>query len=498
MNTDRRYAIAALTAAGLLWGTTVPLSKLALGWLAPGWLTFVRFGLAAAILLAVAPRARVRAACTPSVLASGAIGYGGSVVVQNAGITRTSVSHAALLVGATPVLVAIIAALWHRTVARPVAWVGFAVSLAGVGLVAGGGGGSATAAGDGLVLASLLLSAAFTVAQARRLQGRDPVAVTAVQFLGAALAVLPFSVAAEGVPALPAGPGAVLAVAGLVAGGTLLPFTLFAYAQGRVSAEVAGAFLNLEPLVGAVAGVAFFGDPAGPVQLAGGVAILVGIALSSLPLLGAGRRGRATGERRRDTRRPRRRPRLLSRRPQPRSPQPRRPQLHSAKSPSPQPRSPQLHSAKSPSPQPRSAQPHSAKSPNPQPRSAQSRSAQPRSPLRRRPLRRSPRHRNAPPRRPPPRPGSARRTAYRAAARACCWAFTGRRGRLRADRGAGARCRSGAGAGLGPVSHPRRREKLCGRWPEPGTTRELEGFRWRCMADPEGNESGIDVLPSGA
>ena len=295
MNTNRR-AIAALTAAGLLWGTTVPLSKLALGWLAPGWLTFVRFGLAAAILLVAAPRARVRAACTPSVLASGAIGYGGSVVVQNAGITRTSVSHAALLVGATPVLVAIIAALWHRAVARPVAWVGFVVSLAGVALVAGGGGGGATAAGDGLVLASLLVSATFTVAQARRLQGRDPVALTAVQFLGAALAVLPFSVAAEGVPALPAGPGVVLAVAGLALGGTLLPFTLFAHAQGRVSAEVAGAFLNLEPLVGAVAGVVVFGDPAGPVQLAGGVAILAGIALSSLPLLAAGRRGPASGQ----------------------------------------------------------------------------------------------------------------------------------------------------------------------------------------------------------
>ncbi len=425
MNTDRRRAVAALTAAGLLWGTTVPLSKLALGWLAPGWLTFVRFGLAAAILLAAAPRARVRAACTPSVLASGAIGYGGSVVVQNAGITRTSVSHAALLVGATPVLVAIIAALWHRTVARPVAWVGFAVSLAGVGLVAGGGGGSATAAGDGLVLASLLLSAAFTVAQTRRLRGRDPVAVTAVQFLGAALAVLPFSVAAEGVPALPAGPGAVLAVAGLAAGGTLLPFTLFAYAQGRVSAEVAGAFLNLEPLVGAVASVAFFGDPAGPVQLAGGAAILAGIALSSLPLLGAGRRGRATGERRQDTRRPRPHRRLLSQRPLPRSPQPRRPQ-------------------------PRSAQPRSAQPRSPQSRSAQSRNPQSRNPLRRRPRRRGPRPRNAPSRRPSarrplPRPGSARRAASRAAARACRWAFTGHRGRLWADRGAGARCRSGIG-----------------------------------------------------
>jgi len=339
MNTNRRRAVAALTAAGLLWGTTVPLSKLALGWLAPGWLTFVRFGLAAAILLAVAPRARVRAACTPSALASGAIGYGGSVVVQNAGITRTSVSHAALLIGATPVLVAIIAALWHRTVARPVAWVGFAVSLGGVGLVAGGGGGGATAAGDGLVLASLLVSAAFTVAQARRLQGRDPVALTAVQFLGAALAVLPFSVAAEGVPALPAGPGVVLAVAGLAAAGTLLPFTLFAYAQGRVSAEVAGAFLNLEPLVGAVAGVVVFGDPAGPVQLAGGVAILAGIALSSLPLLGAARRGPSSGQHGPRQHGPRQHgPRQAIRRPQPhRSPQPRILRCRILQSRSPQP-----------------------------------------------------------------------------------------------------------------------------------------------------------------
>ena len=40
-------------------------------------------------------------------------------------------------------------------------------------------------------------------------------------------------------------------------------------------------------------------------------------------------------------------------------------------------------------------------------------------------------------------------------------------------------------------------EKLGGRWLEAGTTRELEGFRWRCMADPEGNEFDIDVLPPG-
>ena len=305
MNTNRRHAVAALIAAGLLWGTTVPLSKLALEWLPPGWLTVVRFSLAAAVLLAVAGRrsgrrtaqphaaaqgSALRAAFTPAVLIAGAFGYGGSVMVQNAGIGRTSVTHAALLIGAVPVLVAIIAAVWYRAVARPVAWFGFAVSLGGVGLVTtGSGGGGATMAGDGLVLASLLLSATVTVAQGRLLAGRDPIAVTAVQFLGAALGSLPVAAVSEGVPAAPAGAGVVLAVVALALAGTLLPFTLFAFGQSRVSAEVAGAFLNLEPLVGAIAGAVVFGDPVGLVQAGGGAAILAGIALSSLPLL-AGRR----------------------------------------------------------------------------------------------------------------------------------------------------------------------------------------------------------------
>src|SRR6266566_4105576 len=226
MNTNRRHAVTALIAAGLLWGTTVPLSKLALEWLSPGWLTAARFGLAAAVLLAAAllttgrttGRARLRAAFTPAVLVSGALGYGGSVMVQNAGILRTSVTHAALLIGAVPVLVAVIAAVWYRTVARPVAWFGFAVSLGGVGLITvGGGGGGATLAGDGLVLASLLLSATVTVAQSRLLAGRDPVAVTAVQFLGAALGALPVALCTSGTPAAPGGPGPVLALAALAA-----------------------------------------------------------------------------------------------------------------------------------------------------------------------------------------------------------------------------------------------------------------------------------------
>ena len=289
--TSQTRAVAALAAAGVAWGTSVPLSKAAMSWLPPGWLVVVRFGLAAAVLLAAVDRTALRAALRWQVLAWGAAGFGGSVLIQNVGLTRTSVTHAALLIGAGPVLVAVIAAAWHHAVARPVAWAGFAISLGGVAVVAAGRGGGASGAGDAMVLASVLIIATMTVAQRRLLEGQDPVAITAVQFLGAAMAALPVAACTEGAPPVPAAGGAgvlaVLAVVGLTAAGTLAPFTLFAYGQRKVPTEVAGAFLNLEPLVGALAGVVAFGDPAGPRLLAGGAAILGGILMSSLPALRA-------------------------------------------------------------------------------------------------------------------------------------------------------------------------------------------------------------------
>ena len=280
MTNNRRLIFAALIAAGVLWGTTVPLSKLALGWMAPGWLAFARFLLAGAILM-VASRSRLRQAWSPAILISGGLGYGGSVLLQNLGIDRTSVTHAALLIGATPVLVAIIAAALRHSVARPLAWAGFALSLAGVAFIASGQGSGSTLGGDGLVLAAQFVSASFTVSQARLLRGRDPLAVTGLQLMSAAVMVLPVALATEHHMAGPVSPAALLATAGLVVAGTVGPTALFACGQSKVAADVAGAFLNIEPLVGAILGMALFADPLGPAQVAGGLAIVAGIGLSS-------------------------------------------------------------------------------------------------------------------------------------------------------------------------------------------------------------------------
>ena len=280
MTADRRNALAALAAAGAIWGLTVPMSKVALGWLDPLWLTVARFAVAAPVL-ALFARRHLRGALARGPVLWGALFYGAVVGLQNIGVHMTSVSHGALILGAVPAFVALVALMSGRGSAGPIAWTGFAIAIGGVVLIAGDGG-AASPLGDGLVLASAALSALYVVAQPSVLAGRDPAAVTAVQMAAGSLVVLPFALLFEGFPPATAAPTLdhLLAFAALAGLGSVVPFVLYAYGQKRVEPEVAGAFVNLEPLVGATIGAFAFHDPFGPVQLVGAAAILAGILLS--------------------------------------------------------------------------------------------------------------------------------------------------------------------------------------------------------------------------
>jgi drug/metabolite transporter (DMT)-like permease len=211
------------------------------------------------------------------------------VVLQNLGVERTSVTHAAIIFGAVPVFVAAGSVLAGRAAAGPAAWSGFGVALAGVALVAGSGG-AASPVGDALVLASALLGSALIVVQGELLEGQDPVAVTAVQMGAAAAFSLVFALPTA-LPVVAPRPEEAIALAALVSVGSLIPFSLYAYGQARVSAELAGAFVNLEPVVGVASGVLAFGNPFGSWQALGAVLVIAGLALSA----GAsGRRDRAS------------------------------------------------------------------------------------------------------------------------------------------------------------------------------------------------------------
>lgn len=281
MDMKNRTAMLALVCAGLLWGVTVALSKLSLRWLDPSWLSALRF-VVAAPLLAYVGRRGLRDALKPRVILSGALGFGVTFLLQNAGIDRTSVSHAAIIVGAAPVLVALISLSVGNGAAPPLAWLGYALALVGIVLVARGGGGGATVSGDALVFASVILSAGFIALQPRALRGREPAAVTAVQFGAGALIDIPVALT-TGMPHAPASATPVIAFVVLALCGTILPFWLFAYGQARVAPALAGACVNLEPLVGVLVGWAAFADPLGRWQVFGAMVVLVGILLSLLP-----------------------------------------------------------------------------------------------------------------------------------------------------------------------------------------------------------------------
>ena len=278
---DRKHYLpfAALAGAGLLWGLTVPLSKLALPWLGPAWLTVARFALAAP-LLAVVARRSLRQALRARVALAGAVGFGGVIVLQNAGIERTSVSHAAVILGAVPIMVALIAAAFGQARVRPVAWGGSGLALGGIALVAGANG--STGPGDLLVLASAALSAAFIAVQPRLLESRAPAAVTAVELGAGGLLAVPIALITGGTPAAPASPRPVFVLLALSVVGTLVPFWLFAFGQSRVTPDVAGTFVNLEPVVGAAIGWLAFGDAAAPQQIAGALAVLAGILVATV------------------------------------------------------------------------------------------------------------------------------------------------------------------------------------------------------------------------
>ena len=140
------------------------------------------------------------------------------------------------------------------------------------------------------MLASAVLGSALIVVQGELLEGRDPVAVTAVQMGAAGLFALVFALPTS-LPVVAPTASQSIALGALVSVGSLIPFSLYAYGQARVSAEFAGAFVNLEPVVGVASGVLAFGNPFGSWQALGAVLVIAGLALSA----GAsGRRDRAS------------------------------------------------------------------------------------------------------------------------------------------------------------------------------------------------------------
>lgn len=286
-DTRRRLAFLALAAAGCLWGTGFLFGKIALAWMGVGHMIFYRFFFAVLALVPVAIHRRLslpHRADVLHILAAGALYVPIQFLIQFEGLAHTTVSHASLMVGGLPIMVAVGAVVFTHERLDRTGWLTLAASTLGAALIVSGGnsnGGTATVTGDLLVVLSLFAAVAWVLTSKRLMHPHGTYgAVEAsvyVMFAGVAmLAVWVF--VADGPPPvhLPAVAwGAVIASGVFATAATTL---LWNWGLTRVQASSAGIFLNLEPVVGVILGITILHDRLGPTTLLGG-ALIVGSAV---------------------------------------------------------------------------------------------------------------------------------------------------------------------------------------------------------------------------
>ena len=163
----------ALAAAGCLWGTGFPFGKIALEYMSVGHMIFYRFFFA---VLALVPVAIQRQISLPHrrdvlrILAAGALYVPIQFLVQFEGLAHTTVSHASLMVGGLPIMVAVGAVVFAHERLDRTGWLTLVASTLGAALIVSGGdsgSGTATVTGDLLVVLSLFAAVAWVLTSKR-------------------------------------------------------------------------------------------------------------------------------------------------------------------------------------------------------------------------------------------------------------------------------------------------------------------------------------------
>lgn len=288
---DRPLAFGALAAAGTIWGASFVAGKVALAELSVPHLILYRFVLASIAFLPFVLHARPRLHRREwlIVVLAAVIGVPVQFLMQFEGLARTTASHAALMIGTAPVLVAIAAYLVLRERLRPIAWLALGASTLGVAFTVMQSGGASTAgkaqptlAGDMLVLASMFAAVVWILVSKQLMARHSPVAVSGLITITGTVALGAWVLARDGLPPTALTTDTWLAVGALGLVATMLSTVLWNWGLAHTDAGKAGAFINLEPVVGAMLGVWLLHESLGPMALFGGVLIVAGALVVSL------------------------------------------------------------------------------------------------------------------------------------------------------------------------------------------------------------------------
>ncbi len=282
----RALAFAALAAAGSLWGTGFLFGKVALAEMGVGHMVLYRFLFACIGLLPVLVRhpVRIRRSDVRVFLFAAVIGVPVQFLVQFEGLNRTTVSHASLMVGTMPVLLALGATLFTGERLDRTGWLVLTASTMGAALIAvgarssGGVGAGPTWQGDLLVIASLTAAVAWVLTSKRLMTTYPPVVATAYVLILGTVFLAAWVFLVDGPPPTTLSSRAWLSLAALGLLSTTSTTLLWNWGLSRVPASEAGVFVNLEPVVGAVLGVGLLHEVLGPLALAGG-GLIIGAAI---------------------------------------------------------------------------------------------------------------------------------------------------------------------------------------------------------------------------
>jgi len=277
----RAVGFAACALASSLWGCGFFFGKIALAEMSFAHMVLYRF------LFAMVPLAPLILTHRPGlsrrewgVLAVASfLGVPLQFLFQFYGLSLTTVSHAALMVGTMPVILAVGATFFAHEHLDAIGWTCLGVSTTGAALIAfgrhGSGVGQPSLKGDLLVVFSLMIALFWVLLNKKLVERHSPVVVTAYGLLLGTLMLSVWVPFRYGEP--PAANVSHKAWLALAASGVLCTATttlLWNWGMTRVPASQAGVLLNMEPLIGSLLGVSMLGEHLGPIAIAGGALIL--------------------------------------------------------------------------------------------------------------------------------------------------------------------------------------------------------------------------------
>jgi drug/metabolite transporter (DMT)-like permease len=278
----RTLGFASCALASSLWGCGFFFGKIALVEMGVGAMVLYRFLFAALALLPLVfthkPTFNRREWGT--LLVCSFLGIPLQFLIQFTGLSLTTVSHASLMVGTMPVLLAVAATLFAHERMDAIGWFSLAVSTIGAALIALGarhatGSNSPTLAGDLLVVLSLVVALGWVLLNKHLVTRHSAIVVSAYGVIAGTLMLLICVPAIYGLP--PIHHISLRACLALAASGflcTAATTLLWNWGMTQVAASQAGVLLNMEPLIGSILGVFLLHESLGPSARLGGCLIL--------------------------------------------------------------------------------------------------------------------------------------------------------------------------------------------------------------------------------